>query len=96
MLEMITMVMMAVLSGLGLNVMLVLDSVSDLLRIGFIFPWKSQYLDNGKLPMRELTSLNIYHKALSLFVPITKMNRNYIKTKKQGPIQSFLYNFHQE
>ena len=90
------MVMMAVLSGLGLNVMLVLDSVSDLLRIGFIFPWKSQYLDNGKLPMRKLTSLNIYHKALSLLVPITKMNRNYIKTKKQGPIQSFLYNFHQE
>ena len=73
------MVMMAVLSGLGLNVMLVLDSVSDLLRIGFIFPWKSQYLDNGKLPIRELASLNIYHKALSLFVPITKMNRNYIK-----------------
>ena len=70
---------MAVLGGLGLNVMLVLDSVSDLLRIGFIFPWKSQYLDNGKLPIRKLASLNIYHKALSLLVAITKMNRNYIK-----------------
>ena len=48
------MVMMAVLSGLGLNVMLVLDSVCDLLRIGFIFPWMLEHSEMEKKASRYI------------------------------------------
>ena len=39
----IKMMTMMVDSGLGLNVMLVLDLVRDLERIGFIFPWMLEH-----------------------------------------------------
>ena len=45
---------MMVYSGLGLNVMLVLDLDRDLERIGFIFPWMLEHSEMEKKASRYI------------------------------------------